>query len=336
MRKKSQSASMLVWILFLTASFIVITGSIYKYFGKAEDVTAEIICSGSIAAGERATIKKVGLEFKTTPLLCKTIDKRLPETKDKTKEGVKKEFADAIAKCWWMMGEGYLKNVFDTAFTVASAERCFICYTIKIGDLKEEKITREEMIVYMDNNVYLAKQQTDSCSINDGGVCIPKECSCGKECNEYEKYDEIEEYKDRWPDYLRSGNCEKFKDKGRTKCCYNKENLCVDKGGRCKASCEEDEVIIKNLYSGCENNGKCCIKRDDVVTYTDYIQFYGGEGYLNIDNSVEFNDKGLYTITFYSHTERDWFPDWLTNKNHIYVSDLDKVANDCVKDTGGQ
>jgi len=66
------------------------------------------------------------------PLACTTWDKKLEGDRDK----IEKEFAALIAKCW----EEFLEGQYHTMFADYENyhDRCFICYTVNIEDIKDE------------------------------------------------------------------------------------------------------------------------------------------------------------------------------------------------------
>ena len=115
--KKSLLKETLAGTLMIMAAFVLIFFIAKDFVGTAEAKTAESICKGSVVLREKTytEIEKGPIKFGSvaSPLLCKTIEKRLPENADATKEQIKRDFANLMASCWNQFGEGLIQDVFQ-------------------------------------------------------------------------------------------------------------------------------------------------------------------------------------------------------------------------------
>src|SRR3989338_8494243 len=110
--KKAMSAGFLVSVIIVILSFMLIAGTIARFFGDAEEKEAEQLCQNSVALRATATLSlgSGAIEARLSPLLCKTIEKEISGDR----EEVQKMIADKMAKCWDMFGAGtYKTSVFE-------------------------------------------------------------------------------------------------------------------------------------------------------------------------------------------------------------------------------
>ncbi|HIH10801.1 TPA: hypothetical protein HA241_01285 [Candidatus Woesearchaeota archaeon] len=163
--KKGMTMGFLVSIVITLVAFVLISGTLYRFVSKADDKAAENLCQQSVAFRAASTFR-IGsgdaTEVKLSPVLCKTIDKEVSGSK----EEVMKTFADSIARCWWMFGEGrYEENVFQTLDVFGSDAQCFQCYMVlpkAEGDFQANNpITIEEFNQFLRKTPYeKVKDQT--------------------------------------------------------------------------------------------------------------------------------------------------------------------------------
>lgn len=140
--QKGIAAATLVTIIIAIIGFLILANVVTNFLAKSSDVKAERLCRDSVAfsAASAARVESGGTkgEISLIPVLCKTIDKKISEDPDT----VKKFFADKMANCWEMFGEGRYKNsVFDNLPFFGGENRCFICYTTLLEEhnkFKEE------------------------------------------------------------------------------------------------------------------------------------------------------------------------------------------------------
>ena len=323
MNKKALAMEMIVWIIFISVCFILITGLIYQAFSKANEKSAEIICRSSVALREKATLtdKDVGdvpglnLQTKLAPLLCKTIDKKVPK-EGSNKEQALKEFSDLIARCWWQFLEGTSKNTFGMAgaWDYAATDKCFVCYTVSLST----SFTGEELRDAVDSNPYKIDDGSDSCTIDGRG-----KCELGKTCEQGVVYE--------------GGSCETGK-----VCCVT-DNMCEDKGGKCMDGCDTKYSREYPLWK-CEDK-KCCLNPKFIMSYADYVESNNGAGYIAIDRNMDFDRKRDYAITYVAESESisavdQFVADYLNlrniKKHRVLVSTLDEVTDNdkCVVQTG--
>lgn len=168
MGKKGIEAGFLVVTLLTIISFIFIAGTVQRVLSDSDEKQAERICHDSIALRAAMTIRVNDKEFTPpTPPLCKTIDKVI---KDDKKEKIMQQFADKMARCWWMFGEGRYEQILDDpkfglnfglliekAFGLPKGgNNCFQCYTMRIAqdEIKDGSITVQEMGNYLSQTSY--------------------------------------------------------------------------------------------------------------------------------------------------------------------------------------
>ena len=293
--KKSMALGFLVSVLILTAAFVGLTLVIPQFIGRAEGKTAESICRASVALREKSYIEirepltpaelKVGSV--ASPLLCKTLNKFLPEEDTATKEDVEREVAELMTSCWKEFGEGVIKDPFKQGDQIN--KKCFVCYTLSLKATPKfnGEIKPIDMKKFLFENAYKVEGKSDNCKVN-GGFCIKTEntndCSSKISAN---------------PSYLlikkNDLTCRK---KGENSCCYT-EFECWNRGGTCSA-----ENPDSNLYSSyrwnCPSGMKCFVKKENYYSYGDYIQRYGGPG--NIIIPTDLRPGETYAISFGSPT----------------------------------
>lgn len=261
-KKKGITYTTLAALFIAIVGFLVIWMVIDVMKTEAEEKTAEELCRLSIATREYTEIQaaKGLVEKKIAPLICPTAESE--DVKDMKKEEVKEYLAYKIARCWYKYQEGNVEDVFEgTTFK----NECQVCHPLNIKkwkDYKEgDKITNEELIVFMYSNIYKEIEDNDNCKMF-GGYCRE---SC--EILSEEKGYEFKTDKDT--------KCKKD-DKV---CCYSPYE-CWNKGGVCSFD-KPGEKYLKYDKWDC-NEGTCWIKDENYYSYLDYIQRYGGEGRLII------------------------------------------------------
>ncbi|GEM_PF-1694948 len=152
---KKGDISFLVSMALVLVSFMLIGGTIARFISKADDTSAETICQESIAIRSATGVQIGQLEAKTSPILCRTIDKKISGDRAE----VQKQVADSMARCWWMFGEGRsAKNIFDNLGGVGGANKCFMCYTLALDD-HEKFSSQSASISASDFLNYLATTQ---------------------------------------------------------------------------------------------------------------------------------------------------------------------------------
>lgn len=134
-KKKAMSTGFLVTMVIAIVAFMFIAGTIFRFMSKAEDKQAEVLCRDSVALKAAAAINFGGVaEAKLSPVLCRTLDKKISGNR----EEVKKEVADKMARCWWMFNEGrYQTDVFDNLNILGGGNNCFTCYTMLVEESRQ-------------------------------------------------------------------------------------------------------------------------------------------------------------------------------------------------------
>ncbi len=161
--KKGMAAGVLVTIILTIIAFMLIAGVITRFTSQADDKQAELLCHDSIALRAQTQIKVDGTwaksEVKPIPVLCKTLDKKITGTREEIKE----QIADKVARCWWMFGEGRYEELLSSGsvdiapqfFGMSnSPNKCFTCFSILVGKIEGDKtpISYAEMLDYMLKN----------------------------------------------------------------------------------------------------------------------------------------------------------------------------------------
>ncbi|MBI4148836.1 hypothetical protein HY491_00150, partial [Candidatus Woesearchaeota archaeon] len=186
-----------------------------------------------------------------------------------------KQLADRVARCWYMYGEGVVKDVFagDPLF----ADKCAVCYSTDVKDWEkgQEKITSAEFSQNLWNTPYIVRSGSDQCK-QLGGTCTDGKRR-GKELSWY-RY-EI--------------NNEVCREKEKTYCEYS-DFECLNKGGTCSSS----PVAGMQPYQQwkCPQSLQCYVQNDRYFSYYNYVQFYEGEGVINILSDIKPGES--YAIAF--------------------------------------
>ncbi len=138
-----------------------------KIMNKVDDNKAETVCAESVDLRSQYAIQYKGdvldAKIQAVPLVCKTIPAYTKKQKADDKEKIKQLFADKVARCWEMFGEGKQQGVLSESQASVVFEfketknQCFTCYDIFV-DVEAmggtEKITAQEMKDYLENQPY--------------------------------------------------------------------------------------------------------------------------------------------------------------------------------------
>ena len=314
MRDKKAASKTLVSILITIIGFIFALILVTFFLGHAKGAALETVCRTSVALREAVTLDQwyvqgitMGKEIKLAPLMCKTQTFNLPDSKEgfqgDKEEDIQKHLADLVARCWWQFGEGnVIKNVFADYFLSdipGTKDKCFICYIVEIESI-DGKSTGS--ILGNDFESYLATTMFDIES-------VPLEiCNNKIDDDGDEKIDEKDE------------DCDPFTDQ------------CVKRGGECKQSCASGKEQLMDWE--CSYKRVCCLDKEKIITYLDYVQFGGGGGKIEVEPNLMFVPKReKYAITFVSYTDDAHNAKWYMFDNpeitRIFVSRLNTVSGYC-------
>jgi len=296
-RKSISTMGVIITLIILFLSFFIITKIWMTFFVKAEGVAAENLCRNFNAlrfwTKEFVEDKSKGVFSRGTGRACKVIDRTIPSSGyPQTTEGVKQEIMYMTARCWWMWLEGLQPDMFKDKNPVGK-DKCFICYTFKIKkgksikELKGIDLAREMALT-----TYKARDTSDLCAANGGGHCI-HENQVDEDRRTCSPSD------DKYKEFTQMVISDKCKDKD-TRCCIKKAYECENKGGRCTS----DEDCPTDYYDyaswGCRR-GRCCVQKDNMYSYVDYIQGYKGEGLFMMSDDLNFKPKEeTYAVVFTS------------------------------------
>ncbi|MBU0459519.1 MAG: hypothetical protein KJ597_03785 [Nanoarchaeota archaeon] len=155
--KKAMTGGQIVTIVVVLVAFVLIAGTVTRFISKAEPKEAEILCQNSISMRAISTTQIGNADIALSPVLCKTIDRKLKGDREEIKE----QLAYMMARCWWMFGEGRYEEILgDTdllrkTFGIPKGENdCFLCYTALIdqNDIDGGVIGSPEMFQYLIDN----------------------------------------------------------------------------------------------------------------------------------------------------------------------------------------
>jgi len=203
--KKGMSAEFLVGLIITLVAGGLLVWTAYDKLSKADDKQAEVICQESINfraisalqinKNDRDKIDIIKAQIKS-PVLCKTIDKKIQGSK----EEIMDQMAKKMARCWWMFGEGRYDEILHSskvhilpAVMGISNEpnKCFNCYNLLIDqdEIKDKdgnevkSITTEEFMQYLWDTPYIKK--VSDC---EGTECVScrtdNDCVSGALCKE--------------------------------------------------------------------------------------------------------------------------------------------------------
>ncbi len=293
--KKTQVKGFLITTILLTAAFVLIISIWQTFQGKVGAKEAEAICKGSVALREKSYTEiydpatgKLKIGSVATPLLCRTLDKYIPENKDASKEDIKREISDLMTKCWNQFGEGLIEDVFKEGDSIT--KNCFICYNVNLRETYKFKgeIKSDELLQYMFETPYKASTDDDRCKIT-GGFCIDSENT--EDCSSKISAD---------PSYLlidkKNDACVK---KNKKSCCYT-EYECWNKGSICSSTNPDGNLYNEYSSWDCPSKMKCFIKKENYNSYVDYIQKFGGPGNIIVPTNIKPGET--YAISFGSPT----------------------------------
>ncbi|MEK6845177.1 MAG: hypothetical protein AABY26_00340, partial [Nanoarchaeota archaeon] len=135
--KKAVAMGQLVIIVITVVGFLLLLGTINRVMAKSQDKEAEYLCHNSIALRMATTVNVEDTDIAFSPVLCKTIDKKIRGDREEIKE----QMAYMMARCWWMFNEGRQDELFDSSSFVRelvgldkSKNDCFLCYTAVIDE----------------------------------------------------------------------------------------------------------------------------------------------------------------------------------------------------------
>ena len=302
-KNKKATITVLQVLLMGAISILIIFAVIQLIKGPAEDTAAEAICKFSVGARAKTykelTVKGVTVTAAGSPILCRTLNKYIPENKDATKQDIEKEIAGLMAQCWNRYYEGRIPDVFKAGDS--ANENCQICYTLNIRETPTFKgskgtISNADMQQYLFSNPYKAYENGDFCSVQldaPGGFCsdAEKNTDCVSKIAADPSYILIDKKNDI------------CMQKNKKSCCYT-DYECWNKGGICSAENPDSTQIAFSLYDNwkCPSKMHCYIKKEDYFSYGDYIRKYGGPGNL-LMFTPEIKPGETYAISFGSPTD---------------------------------
>lgn len=151
--KKAVAMGQLVIIVITVVAFLLIAGTISRVLAKSQDKEAEYLCHNSVALRMATTVNVADTDVAISPIMCKTIDKKIQGDREEIKE----QMAYMMARCWWMFNEGRQDDLLDSAEISDllgwddNENKCFLCYTSVIDEkeIPGGPIGAQEMFSYL-------------------------------------------------------------------------------------------------------------------------------------------------------------------------------------------
>jgi len=342
----SPTMALIIGTAIIIISFILILSLWTTLFSKAEPAAAESLCESFNALRTRTDLEIGPGKLSLIPRACKIIEKTendaLPEAiYTQTTKGVQENIRKLSAKCWKMWLEGRSDEIltgdgFSGLFEHSDETKCFICYAFSIKKSKEiMPFSGSDLDLTFDQNVFFAEDTSDKCALTDTGYAGGH---CMSECGE---------------PFTKEIKSDKCTTPGKTRCCIvnERKDECINKGGQCNFVCENNQAEYAHPigWQCADEDQTCCIKKENLYTYRDYIQNYGGLGRVDI-TSTTFEPGEVYAISFANGVGADFWDytalvagGFLTEylsadpkQPRILITELDAVTKNCLVELEGE
>ena len=148
MNKRAVTNTIIISIITVLLAF----GGIYAFFGKSiqtvKNNTEGLGCRSTLIA-QNFTRDKIYMP--TFEEECKTLEKTLPmNKKTETKDEFMKEIADLIARTWWSVDEGKIKDLWgEKDSDIFRGDSCFIRYAINFKSGETFDTTKDDFNTYL-------------------------------------------------------------------------------------------------------------------------------------------------------------------------------------------
>lgn len=284
--------AVIIFLAILMVTFFFILRMFGFFASQTDDKVSEELCRATNAAKLNLipdALRKAGV----SPQACQKIELKNPLPSGEfasysPKYGVQKQVGELSARCWQMWQEGITgpdgnsRDVLDSSAVLG--KDCFVCYTFSVQ--KGAESTSGDLSRTLAFDAYTIVDGSDKCVKNGGGYCREK-------C----EGDEVQD--------TSTNKCEN------KKCCFDKRNECISRGGQCRADKASDVFFFadKNADNkvvtmarttkwSCAQ-GACFVPQKQFISYVDYIQEGGkGPGMLALSKQVQ--EKGLQPGTLYA------------------------------------
>ncbi len=134
MRKKGATVQTIIISIIILVTSAAIIFFFLKAFPYKETIDKEA-CHQSVILRNNALLKgEFGLEI---PLNCKTQRIKISSTNE---ESIKREIADAMYDCWWMLGEGKLNFFKRDPYLEYYKSHCIFCTIIEFDENVQERL----------------------------------------------------------------------------------------------------------------------------------------------------------------------------------------------------
>ena len=235
-----------------TASVILIAFALFGLFMVIPSILNAAVSESEVlqcrlSVVQRAITRTNLLDGSLGELQCKTLFRNVGDESDK-REDVMREISDYVVRCWNMFGEGFLHSLKDADTNVLTN----VWNRINIGGGDEQAfcfICYDLSIRNLDQDIsygnFIEFFENTLYIADSTSVCPPGDRECELEMSD------------------------------------STVSPCIRRGGECKTSCipgTEVEARKDDEWICYERNNICCLDRNDVYTYNDYIRFNSGMG----------------------------------------------------------
>ena len=332
MKKKGVATGQLVLMIILIMSFVGISSLMAQTMNDSNKVSKELQCRMSVMS--RAIMKEPLSGTSLVGFKCQTQHKNLGEKNSNTKETIMKDMGDLGISCWSMFGEGMLKSLKGkedgiltnslqaiNPFKVNEAY-CFVCYKAYIDDIEDTtKISKGDMLNFLSNTLYTPKEpEMIELSCNDG---VDNDDDGQVDCQGPLSDDDCA--------------CDESSCKDDPKRCRLKEELrtpCGKRGGECMETCPALTPMSSYIrlegdeYTCSENNQECCMPKESIYTYQDYMQKSKNPGSIQLvdSNDEVFNlqEGNEYAIAYVEPFERQ-------KNGFVAIGSYKDIAGSCIE-----
>lgn len=247
LNNKGIATSFLAAFILLIVGFIGIVFVLSTVMRDATDEAEILKCRLSVM--QRAMTRNPLTRGGLGELQCNTL-RRSIDAESQSKEAVMNELSNQIVGCWDMFGEGALKSLQDAEFDFfknlagrlelfgSNDAFCFVCYDVELRSSESFEISEADFLLHFDRTVYRTYSSFDIAdTASSRSVGADEETA-------------------------RSLDLER----------------CVRRGGECTTNCNPNSQVRAPNHEDwlCRGSDVCCLERNEVYTYADYLRFHSG------------------------------------------------------------
>ncbi|MEM4755982.1 MAG: hypothetical protein QW594_02520 [Candidatus Woesearchaeota archaeon] len=273
-KKKGLEAFALVSILICVAGFAAI-GYVIYITNKTYTIDQELtLTRASLFAAQALSLEYASAQLWRPKLYLKTHFVSMPEEGyTYAKEDLAKNIAERAMDCWWAFGNGRIgSNVFETSWAKISSDRCFVC-----------------MVFYVEPQPSSTGKKQASGSASSQALAVqsslPAASVASSDSENVLSTDELLAFIYNVPYKAKDAKKKKCTDEEKANndpdCIHAGMPECEVKGGVCRKqnSCLPNELTYAEW--NCKKTDSCCLRREQLMTYADYLQEGGGILYFS-------------------------------------------------------